>query len=205
MLYSNEKNRIFHIHIPRTAGKYIKNIFFENKFHGSYMYYNEYYKGIEVPHLHYPLYNHLPDVRKSDHFTVVRHPFERFKSAIQVIIKAKDYPMEVYDKLKDKDWLFSFLEHSRNYKHYHQNHFRRQIDFISPKAHVYRFEDGFGVEFIDWINDKFNIELERVHYDYEIFHKRSRLESLVNKAEIDPVVEDHIRDYYSGDYENLKY
>jgi len=101
--------------------------------------------------------------------------------------------------------LFNFLEHSRNYKHYHQNHFRRQIDFISPKAHVYRFEDGFGVEFIDWINDKFNIELERVNYDYEIFYKRSRLESLVNKAEIDPVVEDHIRDYYSKDYENLKY
>ena len=205
MFYQSQHKNIFHIHIPRTAGRYITNIFLGNKFQVNYMNYNEFYEGIEVPHLHYPLYNNLPDVKDSDHFTIVRHPFEKFKSALQVIIKVRDYPIEIYDKLKDKDWLFNFLEHSRVHRQYHQNHFRRQSDFISPKVHIYKFEDGFGVKFIDWMNDKFDLQLTRVNYDFNVFHIPSESESLPNKAEIDPVVEDHIRDYYSKDYENLKY
>ena len=55
------------------------------------------------------------------------------------------------------------------------------------------------------MNDKFDLQLTRVNYDSNVFHIPSESESLPNKAEIDPVVEDHIKDYYSKDYENLKY
>ena len=206
MLYQKENKSIFHIHIPRTAGRYIKNIFLDNEFTGKYLYYDMYYRGIEVPHLHYPLYNDLPHVEDSNHFTVVRHPFERFKSAMQLLIRAKDYPIQLYDKLKDKDWFFNFLNHSRDRKQYHQNHFRKQSDFISTRTHVYKFEDGLGIEFIDWLNDRLNLDLKRIEYRYETFHPLTVIgEELPNKKDIDPIVEDYIREYYQEDYENFKY
>lgn len=206
MLYQKEYTSIFHVHIPRTAGRYIRNIFLDNKFDGKYLSYDEFYRGIEVPHLHYPLYNDLSYVENSNHFAVVRDPFERFKSSMQLMIRAMNYPVELYDKLKDKDWLFNFLNHSRDYKQYHQNHFRKQSDFISARTHVYKFEDGLGIELIDWLNDRLNLDLNRTEYRYEIFHPHSISgEELPNKKDIDPIVENCIRDYYSDDYENLKY
>lgn len=206
MLYKKENTRngkryIFHIHIPRTAGRYIKNIFLVNDWSAKFGNFNIIRDGIEVPHFHYPGYNNLYKVKDADHFTVVRDPFERFKSALQVMIKVQDASLTVYEKIKDKEFLFRFLSHNN----YHKNHFRKQSDFISPKTHVYKFEDGLGLEFIDWINDKLDVDLHRVEYKYEIFHTHSKLEGLPNKAEIDPIVEDHIREFYQEDYENFKY
>ena len=206
MLYKKEnehlgKRYIFHIHIPRTAGKYIKNVFVVNKWRARFGNYNIQQDNVEVPHLHYPGYTKLYKADVADHFTVVRDPFEKFKSSLQMMIRVQDSDLKIYEKIKDKEFLFRFLSHNN----YHLNRFRKQSDFISPKTHVYKFEDGLGLEFIDWVNDKLDIDLHRVEYKYEIFHPASKPEGRPNKAEIDPIVEDHIREYYREDYENFKY
>ena len=84
MLYSLGSKKIFHVHIPRTAGRYIKEIFLSNSYEVTFANYNYRFYGIEIPHLHYPLYNCLEYVEDSPQFAVVRNPFDRFKSHIKI-------------------------------------------------------------------------------------------------------------------------
>ncbi len=203
MLYCNDKKSIFHIHIPRTGGRYIRTIFTENYFDFYFADFSKTYNGVEIPHLHYPLYNNLEKVEESPHFAIVRDPFEKFKSVIQLTIKKNSYPKEIYEYIKNKDWLLKFLDYSVNVESYRTNFFRPQSDFISPKTKIYKFENGFGPELPKWINNNFDLNIDEKIYEKN--YDQTIIELTPNEKEIDPCVKDTIKEYYAEDYEKFNY
>ena len=65
-------NRLFHIHIPRTAGRYVREVLQNNGYNITHAEPTIKNEGIEQIHLHYPLYNKYLGVDKFPHFTIVR-------------------------------------------------------------------------------------------------------------------------------------
>ena len=41
-----------------------------------------------------------------------------------------------------------------------KNWYRSQLDFLSDKTHVWRFEDGFKEEFSSWLSDIIGVKVE---------------------------------------------
>jgi hypothetical protein len=201
MLYCSNNKNIFHIHIPRTGGRYVRDIFSKNLFDVYHNNFEVFVNGIEAPHLHYPLYNLLEGVESAKHFTIVRDPFERFKSSMQLVIKGREYPTEVYDCIKDKDWLFGFLDYEKNVGFYHTNLFRPQCEFISNYTKIYKLEDKLNENIIKWLNNSFDINLKNKNFSYD----KGITELMENPLEIDDTVKQLIQEYYAKDYEVFNY
>lgn len=211
MLYHNEKYGIelYHIHIPRTAGRFIKQLFSYNSYELYHTDFGILVEGIEVPHLHYPLYNFLENVEESKKFTVVRNPFDRFKSSIKLLIKARSYGDDIYSYLRDESWLVDFLNYERSVGvSYTGNLFRPQHEFISNDTFVYKYEDGINESFVEWINLhlKTNLKYSEVSYPKSV-NEESENPNSFNYIDylIDEKVEKTIKNYYNKDYEVFNY
>lgn len=208
MLYFKDEISIFQIHIPRTAGRYIKKLFIDNEFDCYFWDYTQTYEGIEIPHLHYPLYNILEDVEECDnHFTVVRNPYDRFKSLMDLIIVGREYPDEIFDLVKNKDWLFQFIDNEKNVNLYKVNGFPQQVDFISEKTRVYKMEDGMNENFVNWINQNFKLDLKDLNIEYTISDNEDKIINMDIRPSdrFDPIVEKFIKEYYEKDYIKFNY
>lgn len=211
MLYCRDEISIFQIHIPRTAGRYIKRLFIDNEFDCYFWDYAQTYKGIEIPHLHYPLYNILEDVEECDnHFTVVRNPYDRFKSIMDLIIVGREYPDEIFELVKNKDWLFQFIDHEKDGNLYKTNFLSLQMNFISEKTKVYKIEDGINENFINWINQNFKLNLVNLEDLSKGYATTTWEDKIINmdirpSDRFDPIVEKFIKEYYEKDYIKFNY
>ena len=208
MLYCNDSIEIFHIHIPRTSGRYIRNLFVENGFDCFYYDYRELYRGKEIPHLHYPWYNNLEGVEECDnHFTVVRDPYEKFISIMNLIIFEREYPDEIYEVIKDENWLFNFIDDERDRDLYLSNSFEPQSNFISDKTKIYKMENGINENFVEWINSNYHSYLKNLDVDYALDNEERRFINTNKKYSdnFDPAVKQHIKKYYEEDYVKFNY
>ncbi len=195
--------KAFHIHIPRTGGRYIKEVLKNNQYDLYHTDYEQSIYGISIMHLHHPLYNMLEDVSTSEHFAIVRDPFKRFASAAHCMINEWYLDMEddVISSLETKDGLNHFIEYHAITKRYNSNWMRPQHEFLSEKTNIYKFEDGITKNFIEWYNNKFNDNLEVKEYSY--YGDPAELKE--NKIKENKKIESLIKDYYSKDYEVLGY
>lgn len=210
MLYCKEnEDCIFHIHIPRTAGRFIKELFSYNCYKVYHTSFSTRVEGIECPHLHYPLYNLLEGVEESKNFTIVRDPFEKFKSSIKLIIKARNYGDQIYRYLRDESWLVDFLNYERSVGGcYIGNFFRPQNEFISEKTFIYKYENGIDENFIKWVKTSMGLDLKYAKLNYP----KGPVEEIKdpkNFSEIECLIDDKvkkiIKNYYRKDYEIFNY
>lgn len=202
-LFTKENKKIFHIHIPRTGGRYVKEVLLQNDYEINHDDYEQSIYGISIMHLHYPLYEMLEDVSSSNQFAIVRDPFTRFASAAHCMIKEWYLDMEdqIYSNLESKEGLFQFIEYHAITKRYNANWMRPQQEFLSNKTLIYRYEDGLGKNFIDWFNQQFDSKIEYKEYSYFGDPK----ELLDNKIKENKKIESLIKDYYAKDYDALNY
>ena len=146
---SRPAKRFFHIHIPRTAGRYLDWNFMLNGFQ---MENNTTpnIEGVEVQHLHRDLYEQYLDVAGIPHISVVRNPIDRFISC-SIFLK-RMYGDDIQDAMEDENLFYSMLENFP-FEDAGRNWFRSQIDFITSDTHLWKFEDGFGDDFCEWVGD----------------------------------------------------
>ena len=193
-------DRLFHIHIPRTAGRFIRQLFRVNNYDIKHSDFNELYKEIEVPHLHYPLYNEYLKVDNLPHFTVVRNPFDRFKSQIKAL---PEHLEETFFSIKNQDDFNKFLNEIVPEENPLSNWFTPQDKFISDKTYIWKFENGFGDNFIKWLSDNFDIEIKIM------VSKEDILKAEFDYEYIDMTIVDgykkYIDEYYQNEYESLGY
>ena len=202
-LFVKDDNKFFHVHIPRTGGRYIKEVLKQNEYQIYHDDWEQSFYGISIMHLHYPLYEMLDDVSNSNQFTIVRNPFTRFASSAHCMIKEwySDVEEEIYTALESKSGLEHFIEYHAITKRYNANWMRPQKEFISEKTFVYKYEDKLGKNFIDWFNKQFNANLE--HKEYSYYGDPNEL--LENKIKKNKKIESLIKDYYREDYEFFDY
>jgi len=203
-LFKKDDVSIYQPHIPRTGGRYIIELFLQNGFQVFHRGFEHHVRGIEIPHLHYPLYNFLEGVPDSKKIAVVRNPYDRFISEIKTQYFVRSYPSTFFEMIKDKEWLFSFLDFERDVDSYVTNWFRPQHEFIEDDTLVYKFEDGLDENFVNFINANLNLGIEYSEgIEYDFTEQEYSAKNL--NIDIDPIVRKHIEEYYKEDYSKLNY
>ena len=184
--------RFLFIHIPRTAGRFLEENFKYNGFQDEYEIWNS-IDGIEVAHFHRELYEKYLDVKGIPHITIIRNPIDRFFSAS---IFLKRIYGECQEEMEDVMMFYSMLDNFPLSQGI--NWFRSQLDFISEETNVWKFEDGFGIDFNNWMSQILGVEFQVKDVPYK---ELTTNES--NKLERSAKLIDNITSLYRKDIEQF--
>ena len=160
--------RFLFIHIPRTAGRFVEtNLIVNNEFEWS----DDWEKfgiermfesvdgpegEIELGHFHRSYYEKYLDCEGIPHVSIIRNPLKRFISASIYINRiygmandtgeyTEESLRECQELMEDENYFYPML---RNFPFEEsKNWYRSQLDYLSDKTHIWRFEDGFKDEF----------------------------------------------------------
>jgi len=195
--------RFLFIHIPRTAGRFIetnlmmKNAFlWDDDYEGlgiSKMY--DSVENIELGHFHREYYEKYLDVKGIPHITIIRNPIDRFISASLYINRMYGNCQEL---MEDEHYFYSMLENFPLTESI--SWYRPQLDYLTNKTHIWRFEDGFGKDFIHWLRDIIGIDLKfdkniKYNTSSDEGYKLKRTPKLINN--INHLYRKDIEQYYS--------
>jgi len=159
MLVEKGKTKIFHIHPPRTGGRYVANLFDQNGFTVHFEQSKRFFRNSILEELlTYPYYETLYNFEDIPTSIVIRHPVDRFISVASYDFtcrKVKNYS----SIFRTKDSLLHYIKEQQTIHSYHNNFFTPQYKFIGPKTKMWKFEKGLNHKFVDWINKEFNLNL----------------------------------------------
>jgi len=192
--YPNPTKRFLFVHIPRTAGRFLEENFKENGFEAEQILWKS-VDGIEIAHFHNELYlKHFDDLGSIPHFTIVRNPVDRFMSCS--IFLTRMYGDDIQEAMEDPMMFGSMLQNFPLTQAV--NWFRPQIDFLTDDTNIWKFEDGFGSDFDEWISEILGVEYTTKDVPYEKLaygetKKLEKTDKLVN----------NIMSLYRKDYEYL--
>jgi len=184
--------RVFFAHIPRTAGRFIE----ENLKNNDCIIEQDIWKsveGIEIAHFHREYYDKYLDVEGIPHFSVIRNPINRF---IGASIYIKRMYGDCQELMEDPLLFFSMLENFPLTES--ANWYRPQIDFLRSDTQVWKFEDGFGEDFVSWLSGIVGVDLE---FNEDIEYSISSDEG--NKLEKTPKLIDNLKQLYRKDIEQF--
>ena len=190
--------RFLFVHIPRTAGRFFE----QNLMKGNDFVWDDdveidrQYKsidGVELAHFHREYYEKYLDVKDIPHITIIRNPIDRF-------ISCTIFLSELYgdlDDLLDDPMMFHYMLQNAPLSQ-SVNWFRPQIDFLSDKTHIWKFEDGFGDDFVSWLSGIVGIDLEFTDdVEYAVAPDEG------NKLEKTPQLIDTLTHFYKQDIEQF--
>ena len=192
--YPHKTRRFLFVHIPRTAGRFLEENIEENGFEPEQVIWKS-VDGIEIAHFHNELYiKHFDDLGSIPHFTVVRNPIDRFLSC-SIFLK-RMYGDDIQEAMEDPVMFHSMLENFPLTQAV--NWFRPQVDFLTDDTNIWKFEDGFGSDFDEWMSEILGVEYTTKDVQYEKLaygetKKLKKTAKLVN----------NIMSLYRKDYEYL--
>ena len=192
--------RVFFAHIPRTAGRFVEANLSQNDFRWDDAHLDNgkgimsIVNGFEVAHYHRDHYMKYLDVKDIPHFSIVRNPIDRFISA-SIYIK-RFCGDKAQQGVEDKN---SFLYVLKSIPHRQSiNWYRPQIDFLRSDTHIWKFEDGFGEDFVSWLSGIVGIDLEFTDdVEYAVAPDEG------NKLEKTPQLIDTLIHFYKQDIEQF--
>ena len=192
--------RIFFAHIPRTAGRFVEANLSKNDFKWDDAHLDNgkgimsIVNGFEVAHYHRDHYMKYLDTKDIPHFSIVRNPIDRFISA-SIYIK-RFCGDKAQQGVEDKN---SFLYVLKSIPHRQSiNWYRPQIDFLRSDTHIWKFEDGFGEDFVSWLSGIVGIDLEFTDdVEYAVAPDEG------NKLEKTPQLIDTLTHFYKQDIEQF--
>ena len=193
--------RFLFVHIPRTGGRFIEVNLEKNgwevepiDYYGIPHYQHSFIDDCEIEHFHRDLYEKHCDIEGIEQIGVIRNPIDKFFSASTYLITV--HGRQVQERLEDYDEMVSII------KNFPQSEtlswWKPQVDFLSEKTHIWKFEKGLGTDFGDWVSEKLGVPFEidpYVNYatnDYEGF-KLDKTDKLIQ----------NIRKFCSEDIEQL--
>jgi len=203
-LFCKDNSSTYHVHIPRTGGRFITQTFVNNGYEVVHSNDDLHLYGIECYHLHYPLYEYLEGVDTSFQFAIVRNPIDRFYSEISNISIKRNYKESDINYLIDYENFSYFLNFERMTNHYAKNWFRPQHEFIGPNTKIWKFESGLTKKFREWYYELTNEVLEDKEYSYwgdeetELNPKRKELK-------LPKSIIQNVEEYYAKDFEVFNY
>ena len=160
--YPNPTKRFLFVHIPRTAGRFLEENFKENGFEPEQILWKS-VDGIEIAHFHNELYQkHFDDLGSIPHFTIVRNPVDRFMSCS--IFLTRMYGEDIQEMMEDPMMFGSMLQNFPLTQAV--NWFRPQMDFITDDTNIWKFEDGFGSDFDEWMSEILGVEYKTKDVPY---------------------------------------
>ena len=196
--------RVFFAHIPRTAGRYVEaNLLWKNDCDWdeidldtglgvmTMMY------GAEIAHWHKEIYEEHLDVKDIPNFSIIRNPFDKFISG-SVYLK-RLYGNDCQELFEDENLFFSMLANIPTLDpNFSANWFKSQVDFMTDRTHIWKYEDGMGDNFVSWLSDIIGVDLK---FDEDIDYPKSRDEG--NKLKKTPKLIDNVKQLYRKDIEQF--
>ena len=199
--YPNPTKRFLFVHIPRTAGRFLEYNIEENGFEPEQVIWKS-VDGIEVAHFHNELYlKHFDDLGSIPHFTVVRNPIDRFFSC-SIFLK-RMYGDDIQEAMEDPMMFHSMLENFPLTQAV--NWFRPQVDFLTDDTNIWKFEDGFGDDFCEWLNDVVGFDFTFTERKPDSSRSLEYLDSdhTNNKLDKTPALVNNVTALYRKDIEQL--
>ena len=155
--------RFLFVHIPRTGGRFIEVNLEKNGWevesidqYGIPHYQHSFIEDCEIAHFHRDLYEKYCDIEGIEQIAVVRNPVDKFFSASTYLITV--YGKEIQEKLEDYDEMVSIIENFPMSETL--SWWRPQVDFVTDTTHIWKFEDGLGINFGDWVSKKLGVPFE---------------------------------------------
>tara|TARA_Y100000287_G_scaffold111904_1_gene89757 strand:- start:255 stop:845 length:591 start_codon:yes stop_codon:yes gene_type:complete len=187
--YNHKKTqqRVFFIHIPRTGGRFIEYNLKKNGFELDELDEWDCRRSVECAHFTKKIYHEYLNIDGIPSFSVIRNPLDRFVS-----LKSK----EIYPK----EWVFDRGA---------LGWYRPMVDYLEPHNNLWRFEDGFGDEFAEWMSNLLNMRFKLYQPPMylkvgEPYTKHSQLEYMhpnYRKIEVTPDIERYVKEEYHEDYQ----
>ena len=196
--HKSSGKRIYFIHIPRTAGRFVGGNLTMNGFEleGDN---NKFVEGVEIVHFHRKLYEKHLRVRGIPHFTIVRNPIDRFRSSffnLKFMPGCGDGQVTNISAIMND--MHSLVTDIRTY-----NWYRPMVDFVTKKTHVWRFEDGFGNDFFSWLSGVVGIDVNLKNTSYEHIGFGIKDMTFPNTQDLPDEVIDYITKFYHNDIEQF--
>lgn len=182
--YPKPTKRLLFIHIPRTGGRFFHENLKLNGFHDEAGLNRwDSMDGVELTHFHRDLYEKYLDIEGIPHIAIVRNPINKFFSASSFFKRM--YGEDIQELMEDEFMFFNMLNNFPLTESV--NWFRPQSDFVSDKTHIWRFEDGLGKEFAEWVSDilKITFTIQDVPYrklTYDESNKLERTDKLIDNV-----------------------
>ena len=191
-------NRFLFVHIPRTAGRFFESNLKKQDFvWDDHLGTNKPYElvhDIELAHFHRDYYEKYLDVVDIPHISIIRNPIDRFFSGSMWMKEM--YGDDVAEMLED-DFMFNSLINNFPFPEA-VNWFRPQVDFLSDKTHIWKFEDGFGQDFGEWVSDILGVPFEVMN----VTPPKLVIDE-DNKVPRSDKIIDNVRNFYRRDFEQL--
>ena len=80
------------------------------------------------------------------------------------------------------------------------NWYRPQVDFLSDKTHVWRFEDGIGEEFSSWISGIVGVDIKMDKDLKYLKHPKMREDSPDSRLKKTDALIDNLKVFYRKDF-----
>ena len=193
--------RFLFVHIPRTGGRFIEVNLEKNgwevepiDYYGIPHYQHSFIDDCEIAHFHRELYEKHCEIEGLEQIAVIRNPIDKFFSASTYLVTV--YGQEVKERLEDYDEMVSIIKNFPMAETL--SWWRPQVDFLTEKTHLWKFEKGLGSDFGAWVSEKVGVPFEidpYVNYatnDYEGF-KLDKTDKLIQ----------NIKKFCSEDIEQL--
>jgi hypothetical protein len=197
----NLKNKLFFIHIPKTAGSSIETVLGMKE--DSCFYSTDRFKDVfktSPQHLTYTQIASIFNTRMFDFFTVVRNPYDRLVSEYKYILSGKNIYWEPY-KIQDFDL---FVETVFNLPascifDLFDNHFASQSSYLTEaeaNIKIFKYENLEKLRL--WLSSKTGSDVKlpheknskKMHYSFYYKYKRTI---------------DMVSELYSEDLKNFNY
>ena len=213
-LYKQGHKTIYQIHIPRTGGRYVRDLLKRNKFNVTGWDFTEKHveAGVEIPHLHYDLFRRLTLPEDTHYFSVLRNPIERFKACCSHTSYFNPFWETKYWKnpnvfLNEMTSYESFVKTIEYRNELLQiNAFSPQKIFLHPNTKLWKFEHGFAQAFCEWFSKTFdcNMVVKDILQMYAppVSPSMKMEDSFDNKIQVQLTkeIEGYISKYYEDDF-----
>jgi len=186
--------RLLFIHIPRTAGRFFEENLKMNDFEVEQDKIWESVDGVEIAHFHRNLYEKYFDVENIPHISIVRNPVDRFFSG-SIFIR-RMYGNDIDNLLEDEMYFYSLLQNFPLTESV--NWFRNQVDFISDKTHIWKFEHKFKNDFNEWLSNILEIPFKV----YDVPYRKLSTDEDNKVVRTDKII-DNLKRFYRRDFEQL--
>ena len=202
--------RFLFVHIPRTAGRFVEQnleaqgwewekidekIKLSRRHDSSKVRMYDSVEGIEIAHFHKEYYEKYLDVKDIPHVSIVRNPIDRFISASIWLTRlyGDDIQEAMEDPVSFNSMLFNFpMPESVNW-------YRPMVDFMSDKTEIWKFEDGMGTKFSNWISGIVGVDIKMDQYLEYRTDPRMREESSDSRLKKTDALIDNLRVFYRKD------
>ena len=196
--------RFLFVHIPRTGGRFIEANLAVNgwemepiDYFGIPHYQHSFIDDCEIVHFYRDLYEKHCDIEGIPQIAVIRNPVNRFISASTYLLTL--YGKKIQQRMEDYNEFVSIIENFHNDLDVEAiNWWKPEIDYLTDKTHLWKFEDGLGDDFGDWMSEKLEVPFK---IDSNMNYGMNKYEDF-KLDKTDKLVE-NIKRFFSEDIEKL--